>query len=153
MILFTPDSRAGRTRARAALLLVGTQLAACSATTQPSKRPDTVFLQAFESTQLPPGEGEKGSWELILVRRDDEGMSHVFRAGAEGMDRLVYVWGEKGPAVPIFFSPEGAMTFTLYQTSVHADDTGLSAAALDERAWRKFRESAEKKKPEAKEQQ
>jgi len=134
-----------------ALLLAATQLAACSTAAQPAQHSDNVFLQAFEATQIPSDAGQ-GSWELILVRRDDAGKMEVFRSGPEGMDRLVYVWGEKGPAVPLFFSPRGAMRFALYQASALGDAPSLTAAALDERAWRQYRDSADKKANE-KEQQ
>ena len=74
----------------------------------------------------------------MLIRRDDNGKTTVFRSGTEAMDRLVYVWGEKGPAVPLFFSPKGAVGYSLLQSVVLGDSPGLSPAAIDEQAWQKF---------------
>jgi hypothetical protein len=128
------------------LLLGIVPLSACSTADRPAERGDeshVSFLQAFESSQMPSAAGEEGVHrELILCRRDDSGRTHIYMPAAQGMDRLVYVWGEKGPAVPIFFSNQGAMLFSKYQGLVLSSE--LSAATIDERAWRKFQDGSKR---------
>jgi hypothetical protein len=124
------------------LLLGIVPLSACSTADRPAE-PDyesrVSFLQAFESCQMPSAAGEDGRHrEMILARQEDSGKTHIYMPAAQGMDRLVYVWGEKGPAVPIFFSNLGAMFFSKYQGFVLSPE--LSAATIDERAWRKFQD-------------
>jgi hypothetical protein len=93
------------------------------------------FMAAFEQVQS----GGSEHTVMLLSTVDDKGQVTIYGAAPEPMDRMAHIWGPDHPAVPIFFSPIMAATFSILESSaVRAEN--LSEEEAEAWAWKALRE-------------
>ena len=123
---------------QSALLLALALLSLSCATTGPKHEASEgdELMAAFEVVQMKGGEPDAF---LLNSRVDEQGKVIIYRTASVWMDRFVHIWGEGGPAVPVFFSARSAMRFSILEA--HARSAlSLSESGAQEWAWKNAHE-------------
>jgi hypothetical protein len=103
----------------------------------PEERPEDAFMAAFEWVQM---DGERRT--LLVSTLDEQGKITIYRTASLQVDRFIHLWGDDGPAVPVFFTPYTQMRFSILEAQARFNRS-LSEPEAQEWAWKKTHEPSE----------
>ena len=110
---------------------------ACAGTQQKAASEEVTLLSVFEAMQIKGGEA--GGFLVLNTAVGEDGALLMPRTSTERMDRFIHIWGEDGPAVPVSFSMDGAIMFSMLQGHAVLEQK-LSEAEAAEWAWKTMHE-------------